>query len=151
MTPAMSTARTARPHSSATSRTTASRVVSPTWTRPPGRLHFPAAGACPRRTSSTRSPSRTTAPTPTRGLSGYSRLTPGGARRGGEPRRGGVLLPDERVHESGLLGAEAVGLEVEPVLGLERPGERGGDVVEGGAPAERRLPRRQRRDRVGRP
>src|SRR6266851_6306509 len=36
-------------------------------------LHLPSDGGCPRLTRSTRSPSRITAPTPTRGASGYSR------------------------------------------------------------------------------
>src|SRR5207247_657788 len=46
--PATPPTRIARPHSSATSRATASRVVSPRFTRPPGRLHLPAQGAWPR-------------------------------------------------------------------------------------------------------
>src|SRR5204862_439760 len=99
-TPATSATVIASPHSSATSRTTASRVVSPRWTRPPGRLHLPRAGGRPRLTSSTRSPWRTTAPTPTRGWSGYSRLTQG--RRATppwrtSPRRARRRAPDPRV------------------------------------------------------
>src|SRR5437588_12940088 len=71
-TPATPRSRTAIPHSSRTSRRAASAVVSPRSTRPPGMLHLLAAGLRPRRTRRTRSPSSTTAPTPTRGWSGYS-------------------------------------------------------------------------------
>src|SRR2546428_2638917 len=61
-----------RPVSSCTSRATATSSVSPISTAPPGRLHSPLSGWFPRRTSSTRLPSTTTAPTPTTGRSGNS-------------------------------------------------------------------------------
>src|SRR5436190_3414100 len=64
---------TSSPVSSRTSRAVAASSVSPVSTAPPGMLHSPLSGARPRRTSSTRSPSRMTAPTPTIGRGGYSR------------------------------------------------------------------------------
>src|SRR5438034_3487285 len=57
--------------SSRTSRTNAACSVSPISTAPPGRLHSPFDGSWPRFTSSTRSPSRITAPTATIGRSGW--------------------------------------------------------------------------------
>src|SRR3954469_6053450 len=57
--------------SSRTSRSSAPCSVSPISTAPPGRLHSPLSGSCPRCTSSTRSASRITAPTATNGRSGY--------------------------------------------------------------------------------
>src|SRR6267154_1335836 len=64
---------TCRSVSSNTSRATAVSSDSPTSTAPPGRLHSPLSGSRPRFTSSTRSLSNTTAPTPIMGLSGYRR------------------------------------------------------------------------------
>src|SRR5512145_1226263 len=144
--------RTSQPHSSRTSRRAASSVVSPSSTSPPGTLHLPAAGGPPRRTSSTRRPWKTTAPTPTRGWSGYSRLTPGArgerSRRGGEPGRGGVPVADERVDPLRLLGAQPAGAENQAVLGRKGRLQRGRDLVEAGTATERRLERRQRRERI---
>src|SRR4029453_4162594 len=70
MTPATSTTRILIPHSPRISRAIASVVVSPSSTRPPGKLHFPNDGDWPRRPSSTLSSCRMTAPPPTRGESG---------------------------------------------------------------------------------
>ena len=61
---------TSMPHSSRTSRRTASSAVSPTSISPPGSDQVPCAGGWPRRSSSTRPPSHTTAPTPTSGRAG---------------------------------------------------------------------------------
>src|SRR5438270_5747741 len=176
--PATSPRRTCSPHSSAISRRTASRVVSPSSTRPPGRLHLPISGGLPRRTRSTRVPSRTTAPTPTRGTLGYSRSVMAGgpdmaprppfvrrapaepgysagrapdvSRRGGQPGRARVALGHERGHALGLARRKAAGPEVEAVLALERLGQRVGHGLERRAPAEGGLERRQRRQRVAR-
>src|SRR6267142_1594735 len=65
---------TTSPVSSRASRSVAARRVSPSSTSPPGIDQRPRSGARPRRTSSTRPPSTITAPTPTRGCSGYSRF-----------------------------------------------------------------------------
>src|SRR5882672_4252191 len=64
---------TSRQVSSRTSRISAACSASPVSTAPPGRLHSPLSGSCPRCTSSTRSPSRITAPTATMGRAGYFR------------------------------------------------------------------------------
>src|SRR5207244_2016053 len=126
--PATPPTRIARPHSSATSRATASRVVSPRFTSPPGRLHLPAEGAWPRRTSSTRLSWRTTAPTPTRGCSGYSRLTRVGRRgkdgaeaRRVDPEQNGPVL-EERTPVAPLGAADKL-LPVEFDLAAPRPRE----------------------------
>src|SRR5512133_1972339 len=63
------------PVSSITSRWAASNTVSPSFCNPPGRLHSPCRGGLARRINSTRPSRTTTAPTPTRGRSGYSRGT----------------------------------------------------------------------------
>src|SRR6266849_4487853 len=63
-----------RPVSSRASRIVASRSVSPHSSTPPGSDHSPRSGGWPRRINRTRLSRTMTAPTPTSGLSGYSRL-----------------------------------------------------------------------------
>src|SRR5260370_595452 len=123
-TPATPRSRTAIPHSSSTSRRAASAVVSPRSTRPPGMLHWPAAGLRPRRTRRTRSPSRTTAPTPTRGGSGYSREV-GGEPAALIPLGGPVLVAHEPVDELLFLAREPPRPELDPVRAGEALGHRG--------------------------
>src|SRR5258707_6810906 len=64
---------TTRPVSSSTSRAHAASSVSPSSTPPPGRFHAPFNGSCARLTNTTWPSTRTTAPTPTTGRSGYLR------------------------------------------------------------------------------
>src|SRR5579859_5496189 len=74
-----SPALTMSPVSSRASRSAAPRSVSPSSTTPPGSDHSPSSGGLPRFTSKTRPWSTITAPTPTMGRSGYSRLLSGRA------------------------------------------------------------------------
>src|SRR5437660_1470482 len=146
-TPATPRSRTAIPHSSRTSRRAASAVVSPRSTRPPGMLHLPAAGLRPRRTRRTRSPSSTTAPTPTRGWSGYSREV------GNEPAAlipfcGPVLFAHEPVDELLLLARESPRPELDPVRAGEALGYRGRRFGEARAPAQYLLERRHAREGI---
>src|SRR5713226_4379630 len=75
-----SVALTIKPVSSSASRSAAARKVSPNSTAPPGSDHSPCIGGRARFTSSTRPLSIMTAPTPTIGRSGYSRLLMGSKR-----------------------------------------------------------------------
>src|SRR6266446_9989975 len=143
-TPATPRSRTAIPHSSSTSRRAASAVVSPRSTRPPGMLHWPAAGLRPRRTRRTRSPSRTTAPTPTRGWSGYSREV-GDEPAALIPLGGPVLVAHEPVDELLLLAREPPRQELDPVRAGEALGDRGRRFGEARAPAQDLLERRDRK------
>src|SRR2546426_4684330 len=146
-TPATPRSRTAIPHSSSTSRRAASAVVSPRSTRPPGMLHLPAAGLRPRRTRRTRSPSRTTAPTPTRGWSGYSREV-GDEPAALIPLGGPVLFAHEPVDELLLLAREIPRPQLDPVRAGEALGERGRRFGEARAPAQYLLERRHAREGV---
>ena len=113
-------ARTARPVSSRTSRSTACSGVSPASTRPPGSDHSPRCGSWPRRTSSSR-PAASCTTAPTHGTTGSESPSgvPAGSMRGrlrsthpqhaARARRGSVgtrltipprhrtVMPDERV------------------------------------------------------
>src|SRR5437870_5439120 len=146
-TPATPRRRTAIPHSSSTSRRAAAAVVSPRSTRPPGMLHLPAAGFRPRRTRRTRSPSRTTAPTPTRGWSGYSREV-GDEPAALIPLGGPVFFAHEPVDELLLLAREAPRPQLDPVRAGEALGDRGRRFGEARAPAQNLLERRHAREGI---
>src|SRR2546426_134540 len=160
MTPQRPRSRTWRPHSSCTSRTTASSMRSPSWISPPGMLHFPRDGGAPRRTRTTRSPSSTTAPTPARGASGYSREgvvtsalspctqcpLPLGERvrvRGrrcpppARPPGRRVLLAGQRRRERGLIGIESAHVELDPVGAAKAGRQRFRGLGKGRPPAQR--------------
>ena len=90
------------------------RVVSPRSTSPPGRLHLPETRRLAAPDEQHAVPSRTTAPTPTRGASGYSRAGgirtgPGRARdpAGPRPLIRPVLVGDERALDALLAAVEA--------------------------------------------
>ncbi len=114
-------------------------VVSPSSTRPPGRLHFPNDGDWPRRTSSTLSSWRMTAPDADPGI-----VRVLAAHRGPVSQASVAYL--SRASRSTLAASSALspsGRSVEPVLALERGRERAATSSNFGAMTERGLQRRQ--------
>ena len=143
--------RICRPHSSATSRRDGlGRGLAELDAGRPGRLHLPVSGGLPRRTSSTRPPSSTTAPTPTRGTLGI--LAPVAHAEAGEPGRARVAVASRAPPRARVSSGESPpGPQVEAVLAPRRPRASASATSSNAGPAaERGLQRGQRGQRVAR-